>query len=149
LNARVATLSPIRFRSMGRFAPHCLTGLVVALALVSAARAADAPTPPSPPMPPATAAAPLPATQALVEAATLACRTVLARRYGAAAEQVEVWLAPAMAIAIESGELALPALRRDGLQLGWMVRGKPAPMPIGRCRTDGAGAVKAIEEQKD
>jgi len=141
-------LSPIRCRSMGRSAPHCLAGLVVAIALVSAGQAADAP-PPPPPMAPAPTAAPLPATQALVEAATLACRTALARRYGAAAEQVEVWLAPAMAIAIESGELALPALRRDGLQLGWMVRGKPAPLPIGLCRTDGAGAVKAIDEQKD
>lgn len=146
-------LSPIRCRSMGRSAPHCLAGLVVAIALVSAAEAADAP-PPPPPMAPAAAdapptAAPLPATQALVEVATLACRTALARRYGAAAEQVEVWLAPAIAIAIESGQLALPALRRDGLQFGWMVRGKPAPLPIGLCRTDGAGAVKAIEEQKD
>jgi len=140
-------LSPIRCRSMGRSAPHCLAGLVVALALVSAGQAADAP--PPPPMAPAATAAPLPATQALVEVATLACRTALARRYGAAAEQVEVWLAPAIAIAIESGELALPALRRDGLPLGWMVRGKPAPLPIGLCRTDGAGAVKAIEEQKD
>ena len=141
-------LSPIRCRSMGRSAPHCLAGLVVAIALVSAGQAADAP-PPPPPMAPAPTAAPLPATQALVEAATLACRTALARRYGAASEQVEVWLAPAMAIAIESGELALSALRRDGLQLGWMVRGKPAPLPIGLCRTDGAGAVKAIDEQKD
>ncbi|MEI6615845.1 MAG: hypothetical protein WCL59_04630 [Cyanobium sp. ELA507] len=132
---------------MGRSAPHCLAGLVVALALVSAGQAADAP--PPPPMAPAATAAPLPATQALVEVATLACRTALARRYGAAAEQVEVWLAPAIAIAIESGELALPVLRRDGLPLGWMVRGKPAPLPIGLCRTDGAGAVKAIEEQKD
>jgi len=145
-------LSPIRCRSMGRSAPHCLAGLVVAIALVSAGQAADAP--PPPPMAPATAdaplpATPLPATQALVEVATLACRTALARRYGAAAEQVEVWLAPAIAIAIESGQLALPALRRDGLQFGWMVRGKPAPLPIGLCRTDGAGAVKAIEEQKD
>jgi len=146
-------LSPIRCRSMGRSAHHYLAGLVVAIALVSAGQAADAPPPPPPMAPAATAAplpaTPLPATQALVEVATLACRTALARRYGAAAEQVEVWLAPAMAIAIESGELALPALRRDGLQLGWMVRGKPAPVPIGLCRTDGAGAVKAIDEQKD
>jgi hypothetical protein len=138
---------------MGRSAHHYLAGLVVAIALVSAGQAADAPPPPPPMAPAATAAplpaTPLPATQALVEVATLACRTALARRYGAAAEQVEVWLAPAMAIAIESGELALPALRRDGLQLGWMVRGKPAPVPIGLCRTDGAGAVKAIDEQKD
>jgi len=146
-------LSPVCCRSMGRSAPHDLAGLVVAIALVSAGQAADAPPPPPPMAPAATAAplpaTPLPATQALVEVATLACRTALARRYGAAAEQVEVWLAPAMAIAIESGELALPALRRDGLQLGWMVRGKPAPVPIGLCRTDGAGAVKAIDEQKD
>jgi hypothetical protein len=148
-------LSPIRCRSMGRSAPHCLAGLLVALTLVPAAQASDAP-PPPPPMAPAAAPAPLPATppnstptQALVEVATLACRTALARRYDAAAEQLDVWLAPAMAIAIESGDLALPALRRDGLQLGWMVRGKPAPLPIGLCRTDGAGEVKAIEAQKD
>jgi hypothetical protein len=54
-----------------------------------------------------------------------------------------------LAIAIEEGSLPLAALRRDGLQLGWMVRGKPAPVPIGLCRSDGRGAVRAIEEQKD
>jgi hypothetical protein len=62
---------------------------------------------------------------------------------------VDVWLAPGLAIAIEEGSLPLAALRRDGLQLGWMVRGKPAPVPIGLCRSDGRGAVRAIEEQKD
>jgi len=140
-------LLPPRSALMGRpaLAAACVL-LVLAAAAPPPARAVDpAPPPPPPPgaQPPATAAQPL------VEAALAACRTALTQRYAAAPEQVDVWLAPGLAIAIEDGSLPLAALRRDGLQLGWMVRGKPAPMPIGLCRSDGLGAVRAIEEQKD
>lgn len=140
-------LLPSRSALMGRpaLAAACVL-LVLAAAAPPPARAVDpAPPPPPPPgaQPPATAAQPL------VEAALAACRTALAQRYAAAPEQVDVWLVPGLAIAIEDGSLPLAALRRDGLQLGWMVRGKPAPVPIGLCRSDGRGAVRAIEEQKD
>jgi hypothetical protein len=135
---------------MGRSAPAVAAGVLLALASAALplARAAD-PAPPPPPPPPSAALPPAAAAQPLVEAAIAACRTALVQRYAAAPEQVDVWLAPGLSIAIEDGSLPLVALRRDGLQLGWMVRGKPAPVPIGLCRSDGSGAVRAIEEQKD
>jgi hypothetical protein len=107
------------------------------------------PPPPPDPAPPQLAAAPDPAIQTLVETAAAACRASLARRFSTSTEQVETWLVPGLAIAIESGETGLGTLRREGLQFGWMVHGKPNPLPIGVCRTDGAGGVNAIEEQKD
>lgn len=142
---------------MGRPA---LAAAAALLALAAAAlpplQAADPASMPPPPLPAAAPPAPASAgsssavaAQPLVEAALAACRQALAQRYSAGSEQVDVWLAPGLAIAIEEGSLPLAALRRDGLQLGWMVRGKPAPVPIGLCRTDGRGAVRAIEEQKD
>lgn len=140
-------LLPLHSALMGRPA---LAAAVVLLALAAAAPPPARSVDPAPP-PPLPSTAPLPATaaQPLVEAALAACRTALAQRYAAAPEQVDVWLAPGLAIAIEDGSLPLAALRRDGLELGWMVRGKPAPLPIGLCRSDGSGAVRAIEQQKD
>ena len=141
---------PSRSALMGRSAPAVAAGVLLALASAALplARAAD-PAPPPPPPPPSAALPPAAAAHPLVEAAIAACRTALVQRYAAAPEQVDVWLAPGLSIAIEDGSLPLVALRRDGLQLGWMVRGKPAPVPIGLCRSDGSGAVRAIEEQKD
>jgi len=142
---------PSRSALMGRSAPAVAAGVLLALASAALplARAADPAPPPPPPPPPSAAPPPAAAAQPLVEAAIAACRRALVQRYAAAPEQVEVWLVPGLAIAIEDGSLPLVALRRDGLQLGWMVRGKPAPVPIGLCRSDGSGAVRAIEEQKD
>ena len=81
--------------------------------------------------------------------AAQACRTSLASRYQADPANLEIWLTPGLRIAIEGGELGLAALRREGLQFGWMLRGRPAPAPIGLCRTRGDGSVAALEEQKD
>jgi hypothetical protein len=87
--------------------------------------------------------------EGLVARAAQACRTSLASRYQADPANLEIWLTPGLRIAIEGGELGLAALRREGLQFGWMLRGRPAPAPIGLCRTRGDGSVAALEEQKD
>ena len=87
--------------------------------------------------------------EALVAGAAEACRTSLASRYGAEPASLEIWLTPGLRIAIDGGELGLAAVRREGLQFGWMLPGRPAPAPIGLCRTRGDGTVAAIEEQKD
>lgn len=114
-----------------------------------------APPPAPPPAPvdlsPATAPslAADPAVQALVAEASRACRTALQGRFSASAEQLEIWLVPTQAIAIENGDATLPLLRRQGLDFGWMVRGRPDPLPIGVCRTHGDGAVAGIQEQKE
>jgi len=89
------------------------------------------------------------AAEALVADASQACRSSLASRYGADPASLEIWLTPGLRIAIDSGQLGLAAVRREGLQFGWMLRGRPAPAPIGLCRTRGDGTVAAIEEQKD
>ena len=89
------------------------------------------------------------ALEALVAGGAQACRTSLASRYAADPASLEIWLTPGLRIAIESGELGSAAVRREGLQFGWMLRGRPAPAPIGLCRTRGDGTVAAIEEQKD
>lgn len=89
------------------------------------------------------------AVEGLVARAAQACRTSLASRYQADPANLEIWLTPGLRIAIEGGELGLAALRREGLQFGWMLRGRPAPAPIGLCRTRGDGSVAALEEQKD
>jgi len=85
----------------------------------------------------------------LVDGAAQACRTSLASRYAAEPASLEIWLTPGLRIAIDAGELGAAAVRRDGLQFGWMLLGRPAPAPIGLCRTRGDGTVAAIEEQKD
>lgn len=85
----------------------------------------------------------------LVNSANGACRNALVRRYDAMAANLDLWLTPGLRIGIESGETSLAELRRSGLQFGWMVRGRPAPVPIGLCRTSGEGRVLAIEEQQD
>jgi hypothetical protein len=41
------------------------------------------------------------------------------------------------------------SLSSNGLAFGWMLRGRPAPAPIGLCRTKGDGRVIAIEQQPD
>ena len=87
--------------------------------------------------------------EALVVGAAQACRTSLVSRYGADPASLDIWLTPGLRIAIDGGELGLAAVRREGLQFGWMLRGRPAPAPIGLCRTSGDGRVAAIEEQKD
>jgi hypothetical protein len=87
--------------------------------------------------------------EALVAGAAQACRTSLASRYAANPASLEIWLTPGLRIAIESGDLGSAAVRREGLQFGWMLKGRPAPAPIGLCRTRGDGTVAAIEEQKD
>lgn len=89
------------------------------------------------------------AIEALVSSAAQACRTSLASRYSADPASLEVWLTPGQRIAIDSGELGQAAVRREGLQFGWLLRGRPAPAPIGLCRTRGDGSVAGIEEQKD
>ena len=89
------------------------------------------------------------AAEALVASAAQACRSSLASRYGADPASLEIWLTPGLRIAIDSGQLGLAAVRREGLQFGWMLRGRPAPAPIGLCRTRGDGMVATIEEQKD
>ena len=89
------------------------------------------------------------AVEALVAGAAQACRTSLASRYAADPASLEIWLTPGLRIAIESGDLGSAAVRREGLQFGWMLHGRPAPAPIGLCRTRGDGTVAAIEEQKD
>lgn len=89
------------------------------------------------------------AIEALVSSAAEACRTSLASRYSADPASLEVWLTPGQRIAIDSGELGQAAVRREGLQFGWLLRGRPAPAPIGLCRTRGDGSVAGIEEQKD
>ncbi|MFM7269438.1 MAG: hypothetical protein ACKOZT_12800 [Cyanobium sp.] len=101
----------------------------------------------SPANPPAVVADP--AVQALVGEAARACRTALQIRFSASAALLEIWLVPTQAIAIESGEATLPRLRRQGLDFGWMVRGRPDPLPIGVCRTNGEGVVAGIQEQKE
>jgi hypothetical protein len=87
--------------------------------------------------------------EALVAGAAEACRTSLASRYAADPSSLEIWLTPGQRIAIDNGELGDAAVRREGLQFGWMVHGRPAPAPIGLCRTRGDGTVAAIDEQKD
>ena len=89
------------------------------------------------------------AVEALVAGAAQACRTSLASRYAAEPASLEIWLTPGLRIAIDSGDLGSAAVRREGLQFGWMLNGRPAPAPIGLCRTRGDGTVAAIEEQKD
>ena len=89
------------------------------------------------------------AVEALVAGAAQACRTSLASRYAADPASLEIWLIPGLRIAIESGDLGSAAVRREGLQFGWVLNGRPAPAPIGLCRTRGDGTVAAIEEQKD
>jgi hypothetical protein len=89
------------------------------------------------------------AVEALVASAAQACRTALASRYAADPASLEIWLTPGLRIAIDSGELGSAAVRREGLQFGWMLNGRPAPAPIGLCRTRGDGTVAAIEVQKD
>jgi hypothetical protein len=89
------------------------------------------------------------AVEALVAGAAQACRTSLASRYAADPASLEIWLIPGLRIAIESGELGSAAVRQEGLQFGWVLNGRPAPAPIGLCRTRGDGTVAAIEEQKD
>jgi len=90
-----------------------------------------------------------PALQQLLESADRACRIALARRFSTGTESVEAWLVPGLLIAIESGARSLPELRREGLEFGWMVRGRPDPLPIGVCRTDGSAAVRSIVQQPD
>jgi len=85
----------------------------------------------------------------LLDSANRACRSALARRFGTGSEMVEAWLVPGLTIAIESGVRTLPELRRGGLEFGWMVRGRPDPLPIGVCRTDGSAVVRSIEQQPD
>ena len=89
------------------------------------------------------------AVEALVDTAVRACRTALASRYAADPASLEIWLTPGLRIAIDSGELGSAAVRREGLQFGWMLNGRPAPAPIGLCRTREDGTVAAIEVQKD
>jgi hypothetical protein len=89
------------------------------------------------------------AVEALVAGAAQACRTSLASRYAAEPASLDIWLTPGLRIAIDSGDLGSAAVRREGLQFGWMLNGRPAPAPIGLCRTRGDGSVAAIEEQKD
>ena len=89
------------------------------------------------------------AAEALVSAAALTCTTALASRYSVPSNNVDVWLTPGERIAIDSGDLTLAAMRQQGLQFGWMVRGRSAPAPIGVCRTKGDGSLSAIDEQKD
>ena len=90
-----------------------------------------------------------PAVQALVGRAEQACREGLARRFAEPATSADVWLTPGLSIAIEAGDAGLADLRRNGLQFGWMLSAKPAPAPIGLCRTSGEGRVVAIEQQPD
>jgi len=87
--------------------------------------------------------------EALVAGAAEACRTSLASRYRADPASLDIWLTPGLRIAIDGGDLGVSAVRREGLQFGWMLRGRPAPVPIGLCRTSGDGTVASIEEQKD
>jgi hypothetical protein len=68
--------------------------------------------------------------EALVAGAAQACRTSLASRYAANPASLEIWLTPGLRIAIESGDLGSAAVRREGLQFGWMMNGRPAPAPI-------------------
>ena len=89
------------------------------------------------------------AVETLVASAAQACRTALASRYTADPASLEIWLTPGLRIAIDSGDLGSAAVRREGLQFGWMLNGRPAPAPIGLCRTRGDGTVAAIEVQKD
>ena len=89
------------------------------------------------------------AVEALVAGAAQACRSSLASRYGADPASLDIWLTPGLRIAIDGRELGLAAVRRQGLQFGWMLRGRPAPAPIGLCRTSGDGTVASLEEQKD
>lgn len=90
-----------------------------------------------------------PALQAVVGRAQQACREALARRFNSPASGVDVWLTPGLRIAIEAGEAGLADLRRNGLEFGWMLPERPAPAPIGLCRTSGEGRVVAIEQQPD
>ena len=125
-----------------------------AFGLVLAAALPGAVLPGSPPSMAATAAeadvaAADPAVQAIVERAQQACRDALARRFSSPASSVEVWITPGLRIAIEAGATGLADLRRNGLEFGWMLPQKPAPAPIGLCRTSGEGRVVAIEQQPD
>lgn len=90
-----------------------------------------------------------PAVVAILERAQQSCRDGLARRFNVVAASVDVWLTPGLRIAIETGEAALGDLRRNGLEFGWMLPEKPAPAPIGLCRTSGDGRLQAIEQQPD
>ena len=130
--------------------------LLLAAAALMLAPASWSQAPPSPPPVPAapvspgpTPGAPDPALASLIEAAGAACRAALARRFATAPQQLEIWLVPGLAIAIEAGERNLAAVRRDGLDFGWMVHGKPDPLPIGVCRTDGGGSLRSIAQQPD
>lgn len=141
----------------GRCSPGLLAvvlGSVLAGGLDAAAQAQEPVARPTPiSIDPSAVAAPAlaaePAVSALVAEASRACRAALQARFSATSQQLETWLVPTQAIAIESGDAPLAVLRRQGLAFGWMVRGRPDPLPIGVCRTNGAGAVAAIEEQKD
>ena len=90
-----------------------------------------------------------PQLEALIRTASLACVNALAARFQVEAASVEVWLTPGLRIAIEGGEAGVASLRSNGLAFGWMLRGRPAPAPIGLCRTKGNGSVIAIEQQPD
>jgi len=90
-----------------------------------------------------------PQVEALIRAASLACVNGLASRFQAEAASVDVWLTPGLRIAIEGGEMGAASLSSNGLAFGWMLRGRPAPAPIGLCRTKGDGRVIAIEQQPD
>jgi len=86
--------------------------------------------------------------QGVVRAGGEACRSALARRFNARADSVQVWVAPGLRIALEGGAGAAE-LGRGGLEFGWMLPERPAPAPIGLCRTSGEGRVLAIEQQPD
>lgn len=90
-----------------------------------------------------------PAVTALVNRAAEACRQRLAERFKASRADVDLWLVPGQRIALESGERGLADLRREGLTFGWMLPQRPSPAPIGDCRSDGQGEVRAIEQQPD
>lgn len=90
-----------------------------------------------------------PAVTALVNRAAEACRQRLAERFNASRAEVDLWLVPGERIALESGERGLADLRRAGLTFGWMLPQRPSPAPIGDCRSDGQGAVQAIQQQPD
>lgn len=139
-------VAPCRVAALGWLAAAGAAGALPLLALLLA--------PPLLRPPAARAAEPAPvvadaAVQALVGRAEQACREGLARRFAVPPASVDLWLTPGLRIAIEAGEADLAGLRREGLAFGWMLPQKPAPAPIGLCRTSGAGAVVAIEQQPD
>jgi hypothetical protein len=113
------------------------TGVLDAAALVGGVQAAEIPP------------APLNTPEELVSIGARICGSALAIHYGVEPANLDIWLTPGLRIALDSGEIGVEGIRRDGLQFGWMLRGRPAPAPIGLCRTRGNGSVAAIEEQKD